>query len=209
MPGIQNWADILRLRPEVTATEGRIGDLQMSLYSAVYANRPVLYREPEYYSEITEPTAGLIGFMATIARRLGGESTGERALFHLDQGMGGGKSHALVGLYHLAKSPERFLRTELGQRVRAEAEEHGRVAIENTKVVVLSADNMTPGATSPEFGPARTLHARFLWTLLDGDAERYERHLAEGPNKAALQPALESVGRPAAVRRDAPRNDAG
>jgi Protein of unknown function (DUF499) len=202
MPGIQNWADILRLRPEVNATEGRIGDLQMSLYSAVYSNRQVQYREPEYYSDITEPTAGLIGFMATIARRLGGQNSGERALFHLDQGMGGGKSHALVGLYHLANSPDRFLRTELGQRVRTVAEGHGPIDIAHTKVVVLSGDNMTPGATSPEFGPARTLHARFLWALLDGDAERYEHHLAEGPNKAALQRALESVSRPVLILLD-------
>ena len=44
----------------------------------------------------------LVGFLARVARRLGG--TGESiALFHLDQGMGGGKSHALVGLYHMAE----------------------------------------------------------------------------------------------------------
>lgn len=116
--------------------------------------------------------------------------------------MGGGKSHALVGLYHMANSPERFLKTELGQQVRAEAEGHGPIDIKDTQVVVLSADNMTPGATSPEFGPATTLHSRFLWSLLDGDSERYEHHLAEGPNKAALQRALQTVHRPVLILLD-------
>ena len=68
MPGQAHWADILTLREEVASAEGRIGDLQMSLYSAVYADRVVPYRDPGYYSEITEPTPGLISFMATIAR---------------------------------------------------------------------------------------------------------------------------------------------
>jgi Protein of unknown function (DUF499) len=202
MPGHAHWADILSLREEVASAEGRIGDLQMSLYSAVYADRVVPYRDPGYYSDITEPTPGLISFMATIARRLGGDGTGERALFHLDQGMGGGKSHALVGLYHLANTPEAFLATELGERVRREAEHRGPVDLAGTKVVVLSADNMTPGATSPEFGPATTLFERFLWSLLDGDQERYRRQLAEGPNKAALHRALESVGRPVLILLD-------
>lgn len=52
-----------------------------------------------------------------------------------------------------------------------------------TKVVVLSADNMTPGATSTEFGPATTLFERFLWSLLDGDQEHYRRQLAEAPTR--------------------------
>jgi len=202
MPGQAHWADILTLREEVASAEGRIGDLQMSLYSAVYADRVVPYRDPGYYSEITEPTPGLISFMATIARRLGGEGTGERALFHLDQGMGGGKSHALVGLYHLANTPKSFMATELGERVRRESEQRGPVDLADTKVVVLSADNMTPGATSPEFGPATSLFERFLWSLLDGDLERYARQLAEGPNKAALRRALESAGRPVLILLD-------
>jgi hypothetical protein len=202
MTGHAHWADLLSLREEVASAEGRIGDLQMSLYSAVYADRVVPYRDPAYYSDITEPTPGLISFMATIARRLGSTETGERALFHLDQGMGGGKSHALVGLYHLASQPEAFLATELGQGVRAEAEQRGAIDLAGTKVVVLSADNMTPGAASPEFGPATTLFERFLWSLVDGDPDRYAKHAAEGPNKAALTRALASVGRPVLILLD-------
>jgi predicted AAA+ superfamily ATPase len=191
MPGIPQWTEILRLREEVAAAEGRIGDLQMSLYSEVYADRVVECKDPAYYSDITEPTAGLVSFMATIARRLGSDGTGECALFHLDQG----KSHALVGLYHLGNMPDACFATDLGNRVRKEAEHRGAIELAHTKVVVLSADNMTLGATSPEFGPATTLDERFLWGLFDGDDARYHQHLADGPNKAALQGAVEAVGR--------------
>ncbi|MFI7289981.1 DUF499 domain-containing protein [Streptomyces anulatus] len=198
-----HWADVLTLRPEITEADGQIADLQMSLYSAVYTDRNVPYTDPVYYAEITEPTPRLVQFMSTIARRLGTWARGGKALFHLDQGMGGGKSHALVGLYHLANSPQAFLATELGQRVQEEAEQNGaHLDLDGARVVVLSADNMTPGATSPEFGPATTLYERFLWSLFRGDRDRYTHHLAEGSNKAALARALEAVQGPVLILLD-------
>ncbi|MDQ2873493.1 MAG: DUF499 domain-containing protein [Actinomycetota bacterium] len=175
----------------------------MSLYSAVYTDRDVPYQVPAYYAEITEPTVGLLRFMGSIARRLGIKGPRGKALFHLDQGMGGGKSHALVGLYHLANDPGSFLSTELGQQVKTEAElSGGSLELSGARVVVLSADNMTPGATSPEFGPATSLYERFLWSLFKGDKARYNQHLAEGPNKAALARALEAVGGPVLILLD-------
>ncbi len=198
-----HWADVLELRQELLDTAGQIADLQMSLYSAVYTDRDVPYQDPGYYADITEPTVGLVRFMGAIARRLGTRSTGGKALFHLDQGMGGGKSHALVGLYHLAGDPAAFLPTELGRLVREEAEQAGgTIDLTGARAVVLSADNMTPGATSPEFGPATTLYERFLWTLFAGDKARYHQHLAEGPNKAALARALAAVGGPVLILLD-------
>ncbi|WP_411152054.1 DUF499 domain-containing protein [Streptomyces sp. A30] len=198
-----HWAEVLTLRPEITDANGQIADLQMSLYSAVYTDRNVPYTDPVYYAEITEPTPRLVQFMSTVARRLGTRTRGGKALFHLDQGMGGGKSHALVGLYHLANSPQAFLATELGQRVKDEAEQNGaHLNLGSARVVVLSADNMTPGATSPEFGPATTLYERFLWALFQGDRDRYTQHLAEGSNKAALARALEAVQGPVLILLD-------
>ncbi|TDD84857.1 DUF499 domain-containing protein, partial [Actinomadura rubrisoli] len=198
-----HWADVLALRPEITDAAGQIADLQMSLYSAVYTDREVPYADPRYYAEITEPTAGLVLFMAAVARRLGTRGRTGKALFHLHQGMGGGKSHALVGLYHLANDPAEFLSTELGRQIKNEAEQAGgTIDLTDARAVVLSADNMTPGAPSPEFGPATTLYERFLWSLFRGDRELYTRHRAEGPNKAALGRALKAVDRPVLILLD-------
>src|SRR5262249_55027568 len=104
------WWQALRLRPEVGVNSGNIDDVQMSLFCAVYGNPPAPYGDPEYYGAITYPTATLAGLMSRIAIRLGGGDhyTSVRALYHLDQGMGGGKSHGLIGLYHMAKSPDIF-----------------------------------------------------------------------------------------------------
>jgi Protein of unknown function (DUF499) len=203
MTSVPHWADVLDLRQEILDTAGQIADLQMSLYSAVYTDRDVPYQEAGYYADITEPTVGLVRFMGAVARRMGTKATGGKALFHLDQGMGGGKSHALVGLFHLANAPAAFLATELGGLVREEAEQAGgTIDLAGGRAIVLSADNMTPGATSPEFGPATSLYERFLWALFASDKARYQKHLAEGPNKAALARALTAAGGPVLILLD-------
>jgi hypothetical protein len=55
--------------------------------------------------------------MARIAMRLGAQDTYEtvRALWRLDQGMGGGQSHGLIGIYHLAANTGPFTGTEMAR----------------------------------------------------------------------------------------------
>jgi hypothetical protein len=199
---VPHWADVLSLRSEVTLSDGSVGELQMSLHKAVYQTVVVPYRTVDYYVDITQPTPNLVGFFARIARRLG-TAADTPALFYLDQGMGGGKSHALVGLYHMANSPTEFFDTELGHLVRTEAEQGGLdVNLADTKTVVLTADYFSPGKTSEVFGPATSLFERFIWSLVDGDVERYQQYVDSGPNKATLQQALGDVARPVLILLD-------
>ncbi len=199
---VPHWVDVLTLRGEVTGSDGSVGELQMSLHKAVYQTVDVPYRKVDYYVDITQPTPNLVGFFGRVARRLGtaAEST---ALFHLDQGMGGGKSHALVGLYHMANNPEQLFATELGTLVQSEAE-HGGAGIDlsGTKAVVLTADYFSPGKTNEIFGPATSLFERFMWSLVEGDMDRYQRYVNAGPNKGTLQEALTDTGRPVLILLD-------
>jgi hypothetical protein len=185
MSAVKHWADVLELRPEVIARRGHAEALQMSLYEAVYQTTDVPYREADYWCDITEPTTKLVEFMAEIARQLAGVGLDGRLLegqrlYHLDQGMGGGKSHALVGLWHLAKHPDQFFASDIGAQVRSVAERRsgGPISVSDARVVVLSADHFSPGAARPEFGPAVNLHQRFLWSLFEGDRTSYDRHVA-------------------------------
>jgi Protein of unknown function (DUF499) len=199
---VPHWADVLSLRPEVTASDGSVGELQMSLHKAVYRTVDVPYRKVGYYVDITQPTPNLVGFFARVARRLGTDSNAT-ALLHLDQGMGGGKSHALVGLYHMANSPDAFFDTELGHLVRTEAEQGGLdVNLSGTRTVVLTADYFSPGKVNEVFGPATSLFERFVWSLAGGDMDRYQRYVAGGPNKGTLQQALTDAGRPVLILLD-------
>jgi hypothetical protein len=202
MASTSNWTDALALRSEVTASDGGVGELQMSLHKAVYQTVDVPYREIDYYSDITQPTPNLVGFLARVARRLGG--AGESiALFHLDQGMGGGKSHALVGLYHMVSSPAEFFATDLGEAVLTEAQAGSSVInLTGARVITLTADHFSPGKPTEVFGPATTLFERFLWALVDGDRPRWDAYVAQGPNKATLQQALAAAGSPVLILLD-------
>ena len=209
MSTVKHWADVLKLRPEVIARRGHAEGLQMSLYEAVYQTTDVPYRDAAYWCDITEPTTKLVEFMAEIARHLArpgadGRPRSGTSLYHLNQGMGGGKSHALVGLWHLARHPEEFFRSDIGTEVRhvAETRSGGSVEIANVRVVVLSADHFSPGTARPEFGPAVNLHQRFLWSLFAGDRALYDHHVGAGTDKAAIKDAIRAAGRPVLILLD-------
>ena len=64
---------------------------------------PVDYQDPQRFFERTFMTKNLLGLTAEVVRRLAGENTETSAVFNLSTQFGGGKTHALACLYHLAK----------------------------------------------------------------------------------------------------------
>lgn len=206
--GVTPWWKALRIRPEILNTSGSIADVQMSLYHAVYGTgdqRPQ-YADASYYGEITHPTGALTDLLARIAIRLGGGGDFDkvRALLRLDQGMGGGKSHACIGAYHLAADPLKLAKTDVGKAVFKHAETIlGRALpknLDNPHVVVLPCDNMTPGVTVEEHdGPAKSLYERFLWRLFEGDYSRYDAYREHFSNLAKISEAITSLGRPVLI----------
>ena len=109
------WWHELRLRDELVDTSGTIADIQMSLRAVAYASAGdyPLYHSVDYFGAITHPSPSLRRIGADIAVRLGGhggQAAAARPVWRFDQGMGGGKSHALVALWHMATNPDRLRR---------------------------------------------------------------------------------------------------
>src|SRR5439155_21150694 len=65
---------------------------------------PADYRKPERFFERTYLTKNLASLASEVIRRLSGERTETNAIFNLATQFGGGKTHALTLLYHLARS---------------------------------------------------------------------------------------------------------
>lgn len=63
---------------------------------------PAVYQDPRVFFERTYLTHNLTALAAEVARRLSGIHTGTNAVFNLATQFGGGKTHALTLLYHLA-----------------------------------------------------------------------------------------------------------
>ncbi|MBV8855354.1 MAG: ATP-binding protein [Acidobacteria bacterium] len=62
------------------------------------------YQKPELFFERTFLTRSLSSLAAEVIRRLSGEKTEASAVFNMATQFGGGKTHALTLLYHLARS---------------------------------------------------------------------------------------------------------
>jgi hypothetical protein len=205
---INPWWDELDLRDEVISGAGQVDDVQMSLFGAIKGTVP--YSKAAYYGEITHPTADLVSLMGKVAVRLGVSGKGSeqaKAVWRLNQGMGGGKSHGLVGIWHMAEHTDEFMQTEIGQRAMESARNlAGTWSVEsdlrNPLCVVLSCDNMTPGQPDVAVdGPAVTLGERCLWRLVEREGGKFEqyRELVNSTNKEIIKEAIESSGRPVVI----------
>ena len=202
------WWEIVQLRDEINDGRGRIDDVQASLHDAVFGRADGargLYGDADLYGQITHPTGSLVALMAQIAVRLGSQgpaSSRARAVWRLDQAMGGGKSHGLIGLWHLAADTDGLATTDLGSAVFREV---GRIAgsgvvagdLGKPRCVVLDCDNPEPREKVD--GPATTLGERFLWRLFDGAYKKWETYKDHTANKESLAEALHDVGRPVLI----------
>ena len=65
---------------------------------------PKVYQNPEQFFERTYLTQNLIQVASEVIRRLSGEKTETSAVFNMATQFGGGKTHALTLLYHLANN---------------------------------------------------------------------------------------------------------
>jgi hypothetical protein len=65
---------------------------------------PAVYRNPDEFFDRTHLTRALAELGSQVIRRLSGEKTETSAVFNLATQFGGGKTHALTLLYHLAKN---------------------------------------------------------------------------------------------------------
>lgn len=203
------WWEAVRIRSEIRAASGVVDDVQMSLFNAVHgsAGEKPPYSKPAYYGDITFPSGNLVDLMARVAVRLGAAGelyTRAPALYRLDQGMGGGKSHGLVGLWHLGAHPGELAATDIGQAALTEARRitEGDLSpdLGDPHVVILACDNMTAGSGDAALdGPARTLHERFLWRLFSGDNTLFRRYQPYYADKNKLAEALTAVGQPVVI----------
>ena len=200
------WWNELRFRDELVRTSGTVGDIQMSLRGVAYgsAGEYPPYRTVGYFGEITHPSPSMCRIAADIALRLGssgGQTASTKPVWRFDQGMGGGKSHALVALWHMATDSTGFSQTDIGTQIVTEARNRAGSGtfdpnLGNPIVVALPGDQMDPDRPAPEmFGGAQTLWERFLFRLYEGDHDRW----VKDKDTISYQEALRSVGRPVLV----------
>lgn len=106
MANIKPWYKIDGLTPREDLREGKpldASEFAVHLDQVRNQKAPADYQQPERFFDRTYLTKYLTEFSAQVIRRLSGEKTETSAVFNLATQFGGGKTHALTLLYHLAK----------------------------------------------------------------------------------------------------------
>src|SRR3972149_6754789 len=99
------WYKVATPRKEVR--EGRSfnpDEFAIALEQVVAGTAPEDYRDPRQFFERTVFTRALTELAGIVLRRLAGETADTPPVLTLITQFGGGKTHALTALYHLAKN---------------------------------------------------------------------------------------------------------
>lgn len=97
------WFSVVRPHQDI-----RQGHLDESVFAANLADvaqdqGPEVYRNAPLFFEKTYPTAGLRTVAGRVIKGLNGGQDADNQVISLQTGFGGGKTHTLISLYHLAK----------------------------------------------------------------------------------------------------------
>ncbi|BAQ63189.1 predicted ATPase (plasmid) [Geminocystis sp. NIES-3708] len=101
------WYQIDGLTPRADLREGKpldAAEFAVHLDQVRDDRAPEDYQNPEVFFERTYLTKYLTDLAAQVIRRLTGKKTGTSAIFNLSTQFGGGKTHTLTLLYHLAQN---------------------------------------------------------------------------------------------------------
>lgn len=102
---LKPWYDVVKPREDLR--EGKpldASEFAVHLDKVRLGNAPDDYKLPQRFFDRTFLTENLATLGAEVVRRLSGITTETSAVFNMTTQFGGGKTHALTLLYHLAKN---------------------------------------------------------------------------------------------------------
>lgn len=171
--GLQPWREVLQPHADVAS-----GNFQASEFAAdlnkVASGDPGTSREyadPIEFFQRTYLTEGLSDLISRAVRRLGGDNNASPVI-NLQTNFGGGKTHSMLALWHLAAGRRigefpQEVQDLLGTCGYADLPAHG------VRRVALVGNHIAPeGETKPDRTHVHTLWGELAWQL--GGAEAYE-----------------------------------
>ncbi|MCF7789456.1 MAG: DUF499 domain-containing protein [Prosthecobacter sp.] len=101
------WHQAVQLRDDLKSGELSMAMFAADLYEVVMkrGTQPV-YEDPQSFFSLTYPTHNLRKLVGDVVRRLAGKS--DKVIRQLELTYGGGKTHTLITLYHLAHDPAKL-----------------------------------------------------------------------------------------------------
>lgn len=100
------WHEVVKLREDLKSGELSLAAFAADLYEVTMERGRRVYQEPREFFALTYPTYNLRELARDVALRLAGRN--EKAVRQLELTYGGGKTHTLITLYHLANDPDQL-----------------------------------------------------------------------------------------------------
>src|SRR5262245_22702590 len=108
MAKLKPWYDVVELREDLR--EGKpldASEFAVHIDQIRDGRAPKDYTNPERFFDRTYVTGSLLDLASQVLRRLSGIQVETSAVFNMATQFGGGKSHSLTALYHLARNGDR------------------------------------------------------------------------------------------------------
>ncbi len=110
---VKPWPQVVTPHRDVLRGELTEAVFAADLEDVVRGRAASDYRFPEEFFAKTYPTDGLSNLLAAVLSRLGGR--GGDPVINLQSPLGGGKTHALIALYHLATAGNELRNSDMVQ----------------------------------------------------------------------------------------------
>src|SRR5438105_5694868 len=102
-PAWKPWHKLVKLRDDLRSGELAMNLFAADLYDVIMGRARPIYQDPREFFALTYPTFNLRQLARDVFLRLAGKS--EKAVRQLELTYGGGKTHALITLFHLVQDP--------------------------------------------------------------------------------------------------------
>jgi predicted AAA+ superfamily ATPase len=165
--GLKPWREIIQPHDDVARGRFALAEFAADLYQVSLGAGAAEYADPVEFFRRTFLTEGLRRLLGQAVTRLTGQ--GGSPVVDLQTSFGGGKTHSMIGLYHLCSGTaiDRYPQ-EVQDLVRAE----GVLALPVVKRAVLVGTRISPGqpAIKADGTEVRTLWGELAWQLGGADA---------------------------------------
>jgi hypothetical protein len=151
----------VQLRDDLKSGELSLAVFAADLYAVAMGEARPVYQDPGEFFALTYPTFNLRELAKDVVTRLAGKS--EKAVRQLELTYGGGKTHTLITLYHLAHDPEHLP----GLPAVQEFKHHIGLRTPRARIALLAFDKLDVEKGMKVRGPlGETRQLRHPWSIL-------------------------------------------
>ena len=190
---LPSWRDIMQPHPDVAEGRYRSAEFAADLAQVARGEGDYEYRDPVEFFARTYVTEGMAGLLTESLNRLSGK--GGEPVIQLKTAFGGGKTHSMLALYHIAHS---HLSPDTVPALRKIMERVGLEELPHANVAVLVGTSLDPSKRKKPLNfPGRRINT--LWgemayqlVMAAGKPELYDQYIKNADIKG-VSPGSENL----------------